>query len=46
MVTMVTSPGSNVTCLNCEIVECSGIEQTRIVFFLFIVNLITFKSVE
>ena len=36
MVTMVTSPGSNVTCLNCEIVEFWGIEQTRKSFFIYI----------
>ena len=36
MVTMVTSPGSNVTCLNCEIVEFWGIEQRRKSFFIYI----------
>ena len=36
MVTMVTSPGNNVTCLNCEIVEFWDIEQTRKSFFEYI----------
>ena len=35
MVTMVTSPGSNVICLNCEIVEFWGIEQ-RSIFLIYI----------
>ena len=35
MVTMDTSPGSNVTCLNCEIVEFWGTEQTRKSFYIY-----------
>ena len=36
MGTMVTSPGSNVTCLNCDKVEFWGIEQTRNSFFVYV----------
>ena len=38
MVAMVTSPGSNVTCLNCEIVEFCGIEKTRTSFFFIYIE--------
>ena len=36
MGTMVTSPGSNVRCLNCDKVEFWGIEQTRNSFFVYV----------
>ena len=45
MVTMVVRPGSNVTCLNCEIIDFE-VQNKQKIFFLFTLNLIPFISIE